>query len=94
VYPAQRSDALSGFSRVEGLFTADGDRLYLEPERLVWWDSFYGESSPVHVEQPYPWGGVFDDARYFIRDHKMTILFTTYPADAPEPASRVYLRVP
>ena len=94
VYPTRRSDALSGFTRIEGRFRRDGDRLFFEPERLVWWDSFYGESSPVHVEQPYPWGGVLDDARYFIRDHKLTMHFTTYPADAPEPTSREYWRVP
>jgi len=94
VYPSQRSDALSAFSRVEGLFTAGGDRLSLEPERLVWWDSFYGESSPVHVVQPYPWGGVFDDARYFIREHKLIVHYTTYPADAPEPTTAEYWRVP
>ena len=94
LYPGQESDALSAFSRVEGRFRRDGGRLFFEPERLVWWDSFYGTRSPAHVEEPYPWGGLFDDATYVVRGNELTLHFTVYPADAPEPATARYRRVP
>lgn len=87
-------DALAGFSRAEGRYDVSGDRLSFEPRRLVWWDSFYGADSPVHVEEPYPWGFVFDDARYTVSSSRLTIHFTTYPLDAPEPATMVFTRNP
>ena len=91
VYPGQPADQLSHFSRIEGTFRRDGDRLLFDPERHIWWDRFYGANSPVHVEQPYP-GGLFDDAVYELEPDRLTIRYTVYPADAPEPATAVYRR--
>ena len=92
LYTGQAPSTLTAFSRVEGRFRHDGDRLVTEPERLVWWDSFYGENSRVRVEEPYPWGGLFDDARFVVDGDRLTIHFTTYPADAPVPTIAEYVR--
>lgn len=93
VYPGQPADQLSSFTRIEGTVRQDGNRLLFNPERNIWWDRFYGEDSPVHVQQPYPYGGVFDDAVYEVAGNRLTIRHTVYPADAPEPATAVYMRV-
>ncbi len=92
--PTQSRDELSSFVRVEGRWRQNGDQLFVEPERLVWWDSFNGVASPVRVEEPYPWGGLFDDARYVVDGNTLTIQFTVYPADAPEPTTATYVRAP
>lgn len=92
LYPGQEPGTLTAFTRIEGRFRQEGDRLFMEPERLEWWDSFYGNDSRVHVEEPYPWGGLFDDARFVLHEDRLTIHFTTYPADAPEPTVAEYVR--
>ena len=53
-YPGQAPDEFSGYSRVEGTYSIEGDRLYFHPKRLVWWDRFYGQALPVQVIQPLP----------------------------------------
>ena len=92
LYESQQRDDLSAFTRVEGRYRIERDRLIFEPQRLVWWDHFYGARSAEHVEEPYPWGGLFDDARYTVRDDHFTMSFTVYPADAPVPAVAEYER--
>ncbi len=72
-YPGQPADQLSGFQRIEGTFRRDGDQLMFEPERLLWWDRFYGRNSPVRVEQPYKGGGVFEDAVFEVTGDRLTI---------------------
>ena len=92
IYEGQSRDALSAMSRTEGTYRVAGDRLIFEAKRLIWWDRFYGAQSAEHVEEPYPWGSIFDDARYSVRDDRLTIHFTVYPADAPVPALGEYTR--
>ena len=92
LYEGQRRDDLSAFTRIEGRYRIVRDQLTFEPLRLVWWDHFYGARSREHVEDPYPWGDLFDDARYSMRDDHLTMSFTVYPADAPLPAVAEYTR--
>jgi hypothetical protein len=93
IYPGQPRDQLSGYQRTEGTYRAEGDRLVFQPARLVWWDRFYGVDSPEQVSEPYPYGTIFDDARYERQGPQLTLHFTIYPADAPEPAVLVFTRV-
>src|SRR5688572_28251599 len=86
LYDGQRDSDLSAFTRTEGTYRIDRDRLVFEPRRLVWWDSFYGVRSAENVEEPYPWGSLFDDARFEVTDDHLTLTYTVYPADAPVPA--------
>jgi hypothetical protein len=86
-YPGQGADEFSGYSRVEGTYSIDGDRLHFHPKRLVWWDLFYGQSSPVQIIQPYPYGTVFDSARFEIVAERLTLRYLSYPLDAPVPTT-------
>jgi hypothetical protein len=92
LYEGQRRDDLSALTRIEGRYRIERDRLIFEPQRLVWWDHFYGARSGEHVEDPYPWGSLFDDARYYVRDDHLALSYTVSPADAPVPVSAEYTR--
>jgi hypothetical protein len=93
VYAGQPHDELSAYSRTEGSYRVDGERLVFEPQRLVWWDRFYGVASPEHVEDSYPYGSLFNAATYVVRDNQLTLRYVSYPADAPVPTSMVFIRV-
>lgn len=92
VYPKQRPEDLSSYTRIIGTFAVAGDQLSFEPESLITWDSFYGADSPEMVQTPYPYGSLYDDARFRIDGETLTLDFTTYPADAPEPTRQVFQR--
>ena len=83
VYSGQPSKELSAYTRIEGTYVADGDRLVLNPRRLTTWDRFFGPSSPEKVYDPYPYSEYFDNARYHLEGSTLTLNYTTYPADAP-----------
>jgi len=86
IYQGQPRDEPSGFQRTEGTYQIDGDRLLFQPVRLISWDRFYGVNSPVQVAEPYPYGSIFDNARFEIQAGTLILHYTVYPADAPEPA--------
>lgn len=90
VYDWQQSDDLSAYQRTEGTYVVEGDRLVFHPARLVWWDRYYGDQSPEQISEPYPYGTIFDDARYELKGRQLTLRFTVYPADAPETAVLVF----
>lgn len=92
IYAGQPRDELSGYQRTEGTYRAEGNRLVFQATRLVSWDRFYGVTSPERVTEPYPYGTIFDDARYEVQGRQLTLHFTTYPADAPEPTAMVFTR--
>ncbi len=68
------------------------NRLLFQPTRLISWDRFYGVDSPERVSEPYPYGAIFDDARYETLGPQLTLRFTVYPANAPEAAVLVFTR--
>ncbi len=82
-YPGQGPEEFSGYSRVEGTYNIDGNRLRFSPKRLVWWDLFYGKNSPTQTIEPYPYGSLFDDARSEIVGDRLTLRYVSYPSDAP-----------
>jgi hypothetical protein len=93
LYPGQRSDDLSAYSRIEGTFRVDGDSLRFSPKRLITWDRFYGADSPVHVED-LAGQAAQSSAAHFSRDvHRLTLRYFSYPADAPVATSRTYWRL-
>ena len=83
LYPAQHRSELSAYERTEGTYRTEGDRLILMPQRLVTWDRFYGASSAERVDEPYPYTGYLNGARYRIEGSLLMIEYTSYPADAP-----------
>ncbi len=82
VYEGQTAEVLSTISRIDGTFRLAGDRLIFQPQRLTWWDRFYGAMSPEQVEEPYPWGSIFENARISIAGDHLTLTYTVNPADA------------
>ena len=92
LYGGQRRDDLSAFTRAEGTYRIDRDHLVFEPERLIWWDRYYGAASAEHVEEPYPWSGLFDDARYSVRGDRLEMRFVVRPGDAPVADMAEYTR--
>lgn len=94
IYGGQPRNELSGYQRTEGTYRVEGDRLVFQATRLIVWDRFYGVNSPETVYEPYPYGTLFPDARYEMGAFQLTLHFTVYPADAPEPAVLVFMRAP
>ena len=92
VYAGQPRDELSGYQRTEGTYRVAGQRLIFEPQRLVSWDRFYGANSPETISEPYPYGSIFDDARYVVLGSQLSLRYTTYPADAPVATLLVFTR--
>jgi hypothetical protein len=90
IYNWQPTDELSAYQRTEGTYEIDGDRLVFHAARLVWWDRYYGAQSPEQISEPYPYGTIFDNARFELRDRQLILHFTVYPVDAPEPAVLVF----
>ena len=90
IYQGQARDELSGYRRTEGTYQVEGNRLVFHAARLVSWDRFYGVASPERISEPYPYGSIFDDARYEMQGRQLTLRFTIYPADGPEPAVWVF----
>ena len=82
-YPGQGPDEFSGYTRVEGTYRVDGDRLHFHPVRQVSWDLFYGRGSPVEIIEPYPYGTLFDSTRFEIVAERLTLRYLSYPFDAP-----------
>lgn len=85
-------DELTGYSRIQGIYRIEGDRLLFTPRRLAQWDRFYGADSPEHTQEPYH-GPLFDEARYVLGAGQLTIDYITYPFDAPVATSAQFTRV-
>ena len=90
IYDWQQSDELSAYQRTEGTYVVEGDRLVFHASRMVSWDRLYGDQSPERVSEPYPYGTIFDDARYELEGRRLTLRFTIYPGDAPETTELVF----
>lgn len=93
VYDGQDPEDLSGFEKTTGTFTVDGDQLVFEPQVLLEWDYSFGRDAPTSIYPDYPYDHFYDDASFSIDGETLTLQYTAYPADAPEPATLVFHRV-
>jgi len=91
VYADQSAGELSGYTRTTGSYRTDGARLILTPDSLITWDRFYGATSPEMVQTPYG-GALYDKAQFTVDGDRLTLSYTIYPADAPEPATQQFQR--
>lgn len=91
VYPGQAAEQLSSTSRVAGGYRADGDRLLFRAESLTTYDTFGGREE-TRVQDPYPYGAVYEGATFRVEGDRLTLTYTTYPADAPVRTSRQFRR--
>jgi hypothetical protein len=95
LYPGQHLDEFSAYSTTVGSYRVNGDRLDMRPDSLLEWDRFHGANSPVTIHAPYPYGTtLYDDARFTLDGRVLTLIYTTYPADAPVPTSQRFYRLP
>ncbi len=84
---------LTSYSRAVGSFVVSGDRLSLDADSLITWGSFHGADSPVQIQTPYPYDDTRESMRYAVRGDRLTLYYTTYPADAPVATTMVLRRV-
>ena len=90
--PAQNPDELSASTTVEGTFRTENDQVIFHAQRLVTWDRFYGADSPPLVQDPYPYGELFDQAHYQIVGSRLMLNYVSYPADGPVPTQAEFDR--
>ena len=91
LYPGQGTGELSAYTVMSGSYHAEHDRLAFTVDRVATWDSFYGPSARERVEQVR--FTIMDETRFRIEGAKLILHYITYPADAPEPASRTFTRL-
>jgi len=89
-YPGQAANDLCAYTIASGTFTTDGDGLAANVNRVVTWDRFYGASSPETVQNVNR--TAFNEGRFQIAGRTLTLHFLTYPADALEPTTKVFVR--
>ena len=92
LYEGQQRDDPSAWTRIEGLYRVEGNRLYFEPISHSWWDQFEAASFPAPRQAPYPWATLFDDATFVVTRDSLRVRFNVYPADAPLPVVAEYVR--
>ena len=92
LYEGQRRNDLSTWTRVEGTYRVDGDRLHFEPILQRWWDHYEAANFPAPRHAPYPWRTLFDDATFVVTLDSLWLDFNVYPADVPVPVTVNYVR--
>lgn len=92
LYEHQEADDLSGYERTSGTFTVDGDRVIFKPDWLAEWDYSFGPDAPQTIYAPYPEEHFYDDAHFHISGDTLTLDFTLYEADSPQPVTQVFQR--
>ena len=94
LYEGQQRDDPSAWTRIEGNFRVDGNRLHFDAETMTWWDHFESAGSPAPRHAAYPWGSLFDDATFVVHGNVLMLSYNVYPADAPVPVTAEYRRGP
>jgi hypothetical protein len=83
VYPGQKADDLSAYTRQTGKFDITTDSLRFEFAKVAWWDRFYGADSPEHVmDAPKPIGG-YSSFGFTLIARQLMLSYLSFPADAP-----------
>ncbi len=92
LYEGQKRNEPSAWTRINGSFRVDGNRVHFTPETMTWWDHFESADFPAPRHAAYPWGTLFDDATFVVEGNVLTLHFNVFPADAPIPVTAAYLR--
>lgn len=92
LYPDQTADQISARVVLFGRISVRGDRVVVQPDSEVTQDLFYGPNHRA-VRRDFS-GWRVDTVRYAVRGDELHLRFSSYPADAPEPAEQVLYRVP
>ena len=92
LYEGQQRNDPSAWTRIEGSYRVDGNRIEFTPETMTWWDHFESATHPAPRQSAYPWGTLFDDATFLVKGDTLTLGFNVYPADAAVPVTVRYAR--
>lgn len=87
----QPAAQLSSWSKTEGRYRLEGDRLLVKLEATTSWDSFYGADSQERVER-LDSSGYADSGQLRLRGDELVHTYLSYPADAPVETVMVYRR--
>src|SRR5688572_8123 len=55
LYEGQSRNDPSAWTRIEGRFRIEGNRLHFQPETITWWDQFESATYPAPRHMAYPW---------------------------------------
>jgi hypothetical protein len=90
-YGGQSNNDLSSYSIMSGTYKVEGDQLQINITHTVVWDRFYGANSPETVQTVNI--TVFDQTHFRIVGPMLTLDYVSYPADAPVPTTKSFIRV-
>ena len=90
-YGGQSNNDLSSYSIMSGTYKVEGDKLQTNITHTVVWDRFYGANSPETVQTVNI--TVFDQTHFRIVGQMLTLDYLSYPADAPVPTTKSFIRV-
>jgi hypothetical protein len=93
VYEGQPENELSGWQRIEGTYSTEGDQIYWKSARSILWDLTDGQRiADPYLSDPYLF------ARYEIEGSQLVLRYTIYPFGYlygnPEPAVTVFTLAP
>ena len=89
-YSGQSGNDLCAYTIMSGTYTTQGNKLVTKISRIATWDRFYGANSPETVQNVNT--TLFDQGHFRITALTLTLDYLSYPADAPEPTTKVFLR--
>ena len=89
-YSGQSGNDLCAYTIMSGTYSTQGDKLVTKISRTVTWDRFYGDNSPETVQNVNT--SLFDQGHFRITSLALTLDYLSYPADAAEPTTRLFLR--
>ncbi|MBA3891272.1 MAG: hypothetical protein H0X64_12160 [Gemmatimonadaceae bacterium] len=88
-HPGQDPSAVSGYMTIFGTYTTNGNSLRFTGERRVGWDRALG---PDVVEEAYE-QDMYENATFQVIRNTLVLRYTTYPADAPQLTTKIFVRV-
>jgi hypothetical protein len=89
LYEGQDINELTAWSEVTGNVVQQENTLLFLAEERTYWDSFYPamELKTEKINQR-----LFDDCSYSVRGRRLDLVYTTYPADAPEITRKTFYK--
>lgn len=91
LYAGRSARDMSAAITTGGRYRVEGDRIVFQPDSLVTWDSVYQREALV--QKPYPYTSYYDDAHFVLDGNRLTLVYLTYPADAPVSTQQTFTRV-
>ena len=88
IYESDAPDDMSSWTELQGIVEQDMDSIYFLATTSKWWDSFYA-MNPVNEDIN---SLLYESCTYSIEGNILELNYITYPADAPEPTIKTFIR--